>query len=162
MLHRLTMCCVLLLVLPVMLHGQDSTSTASCTYDSCALRLQPGFWGTKIVRGTSGETAVRIGLFNSKLVTLVQSSDSAARYARQYSDQHATGVIIGIVGAAVSIASLFLWDGPFSDPDSNNDSEVTAGMVIGGVIGLTGGLIELNAQRSLHRSIWWYNRDLAR
>jgi hypothetical protein len=136
---------------------------AQCTYDSCGLRLEPGFFGASIKRGVQGQTAAKIGLFNSNIERIVQGSDSATRFARSFRAQHTTAATLGIIAGAVALVSVFQID-PWDDGGSNDgDNDLaTAGLIGSSVLGLVGAAVEISAQRALSRAIWWYNRDLPR
>lgn len=51
---------------------------AVCTYQTCALRLEARFFGSRIVRGATGESVVRLGPFGQEPSVLLNGSDSAA------------------------------------------------------------------------------------
>jgi hypothetical protein len=158
MVKTLIVCCLALLVPCASLHAQ-TPPPAQCTYDSCGLRFEPGFFGSRIVRGVQGETAAKIGFFNSNIERIVQGSDSATRLARSFREQHITGTTVGIIGGALATVSILQLD-PWDD-GGDNDLAV-AGAIAGGVISLVGAAIEVKAGRALSRAIWWYNRELSR
>ena len=66
-------------VLAALLSGQRSTgqapsthgTPAGCTYATCALRVEPAFFGTHLVRGTGGERVGRLGGFGGGVESLL-------------------------------------------------------------------------------------------
>lgn len=162
MIARIVVAGCLALMTPSASPHAQTPPPAQCTYDSCGLRLEPGFFGAKIVRGIQGETAAKVGLFNSKIERIVQGSDSATRFVRSFRAQHTTAATLGIIAGAVALVSVFQWE-PWDDGTGNGDNDLaTAGVIASSALGLVGAAVEVSAQRALSRAIWWYNRDLPR
>jgi hypothetical protein len=127
----------------------------ACTWDSCALRVQPPTLTTPqmLVRGTQGVEVVRLGLLEPAVAPFVAYSDSAAYHARTYDVLYDRGSIINIAGTVIGIGAPILLRGTMQK------------IAFTGVgIGLTvyGGVLTNKANDALNRAIWWYNRDLPR
>ena len=126
---------------------------SACTYSRCALRVDYGWFSTRLVRGTTGEPVARLGWFGSGVDVLLTASDSAAYYAREYQTRRQTDALLGLLAGALLIAG-------FADGEDMDEG----GPLI--LAGLTLSLVSLpftvGIRRSLDRSVWWYNRDLSR
>jgi hypothetical protein len=125
----------------------------TCTYSRCALRVDYGFFSTRLVRGSTGDRVARLGWFGGGVDVLLAASDSAAFYARQYRTRRKTADALGVATGALLLVGLtsgedFYEGGPFV------------------LAALTLELVSLpfvfGIRRSLDRSVWWYNRDLPR
>ena len=126
---------------------------STCSYSQCALRVDYGFFSTRLVRGSTGERVARLGWLGSGVDILLAASDSAAHHARQYQSKRRTGEVLGFVGGVLTLAAIW-----------TTDDAVDGSLLI--ISGLTFELASLpfvlSARRSLDRSVWWYNRDLPR
>jgi hypothetical protein len=139
--------------------AQQQQQPAACTYDTCALRVERGWWSTHLVRGTEGARVVSLGLFAPDLESVVQRSDSAARHARAFRRDSNRGSVLGLVSivlVTLSIPSLGSDGGDIDDVEDWRWAALAGGFGIG----LAAGYYEIRAHRSLERSIWWYNREL--
>ena len=135
---------------------------ASCSYDACALRVEPRFLGLALVRGTAGESVARLGLFGPNLERIVQDADSAVRHARQYRRSQNRGGAAALAGTALTVAAVVQCrdEGFYIVPDC---SRTALSMFIGGAaLSLYGGFELARANRALSRAVWWYNRALPR
>jgi hypothetical protein len=133
-------------------HAQVAPDS-TCSYSRCGLRVEHGFLSTRLVRGASGESVARLGLFGSGVNVLLAASDSAAHHARQYRSRRTTGDALGFVGAALTLAAIWTTD------DFVDSRPLLVGSATLGLISLP---FLLGARRSLDRAVWWYNRDLPR
>jgi hypothetical protein len=126
-----------------------------CTYDTCALRVQaPTLTGPRmLVRGAQGTEVVRLGLLEPAIAPFVTLSDSAVAHAHLYDTLYDRGSILNIAGTVIAIASPILLRGAMQKI-----------AFTGAGIGLTvyGGVLVNQANDALSRSLWWYNRELAR
>ncbi len=133
--------------------GSDSTRA----YDGQALRYE-SYWGNaRIIRGADGPLVGTAGWFRSfDVEQLVAASAPARAEARLYKTNNFRGSVIGSIGAAAAVVGVML-----AANSSNNAS--TPILIIGGVGAMALGAQQLNtAFSALSRSLWWYNRDLAR
>jgi hypothetical protein len=142
--------CVALQTEPV--DAQAATDSA-CSYSRCALRIDHGFFSTRLVRGTSGERVARLGWFGSGVDLLLAGSDSTAHHARLYQSRRRTGDALGFVGGVLTLAAVWTTD----------DAVDGSLLLISGIVFEVASLpFHFSARRSLDRSVWWYNRDLPR
>ncbi len=130
-----------------------------CSYDRCALRVEDGWFARRVIRGTTGETAARLGWGGPSLASIVGRSDSALVHAEQYRRSQRTGTALSLLGSAATIVTyVALWDKTDADSDRNGLIAVNVGGVVTTYIGTT---FLKKARRELDRAIWWYNRDVA-
>ncbi len=137
--------------------AQEVPADSLCTYDTCALRVESAFLGTRLVRGIEGVPVAGVGLFGSNLSEVVGSSERALEHARIY-DRTRTPAVLTALGAG-----LLLGFGAATAQDDQVSDGVSLGMTLGG-LGLTVVSIRLGSQsqRAFSRALWWYNRDLPR
>lgn len=137
--------------------AQEGPADSLCTYDTCALRVESGFLGTRLVRGAEGAPVSGLGLFGSNLSEVVGSSGRALEHARVY-DRTRTPAALTALGAG-----LLLGFGLATAQDDQVSDGVSLGLTLGG-IGLTVVSIRLGSQsqRAFSRALWWYNRGLPR
>lgn len=133
------------------------TMDTAATYDSRALRIELQWGDLRVVRGARGPVVGNVGLFRSfNVEKLVAGSSQAEAEARLFRGHHRPGAIAGALGALTFGVGLAL-----STNSSNNGA--TPIVVIAGLGTMLWGAQRLNgAYAALSRSIWWYNRDLAR
>jgi hypothetical protein len=86
----------------------------------------------------------------------VATSPVAASEARIYKINYRQGMIIGVIGSTAFLSGIVL-----SNKSANNASTPIL-IVAGGLATFWGGQHLNKAFTALSRSIWWYNRDLAR
>jgi hypothetical protein len=150
---------VLAAVTPATAAAQDSTRILTpagqpCSYDSCALRVEDGWFSRRLVRGPEGTTVARLGLGGPSLASVVQLSDSAVTHARRYQSAQRAGDIISLVGTVGSIAALVALD---DDSDASQTIAINVGSAVVFAIGQG---FHIKARRELSRSLWWYNREV--
>jgi hypothetical protein len=161
---RITAIAFALVLAPALAPGAASAQSATrassgCTYDTCALRVEPRFWTPNVlVRGHDGVVIGRLGAFGGGVDSLLAGPDSAAAYARQYVTAARTSNTLALLGGVAYVALLMHSDNLSNDLDGTDYA-----------LGLSGlGLViaavpfELRAGRSLARAIWFYNVALAR
>ena len=154
-------------VLTALLGGQRSSgqapsalgTTAGCTYATCALRVEPSFFGTHLVRGTRGERVGRLGGFGGGVESLLTGPDSAAAYGRQYVRATRRSAALGLVGALAYAVVLVRTDNLQSG--QVGDADVLIG-VAGAGFALASIPFTVQARRHLSRAVWWYNSALPR
>lgn len=148
------------------LRGQTATAqtpaaagvAAGCTYATCALRLEPGFLGPRLVRGASGESVSRLGAFGGGMQTLLNGPDSAAAYGQRYVRASHRSAALSLIGAAAYIVVLVRTDN-LRNRMSNGDVAVA---LTGAGFLIASGPFERQARRSLSQAVWWYNAALPR
>ena len=130
----------------------------ACTYETCALRVENGFFGVNLVRGQSGERVSRLGGWGTGVDVLLAGPDSAARYARSYvtASRWSTGLtLLSAIAFGFAIAGADDW------PDSVGSTDTVVALAATGIL-VVSIPFSLKAQRSLSRAVWWYNDELAR
>jgi hypothetical protein len=150
--------CTVVTAASLLLHAaalQGQAAPRRCTYDTCALRVQPPTLTAPqmLVRGVAGTEVVRLGLLEPEVAPFVTLSDSAVAHARVYDVLYDRGSIISLTGTVISIAAPILLRGTMQKI-----------AFTGAGVGLTvyGGALTNRANDTLARSIWWYNRELPR
>ena len=126
------------------------------SYDQNALRLDGSFGDVSIVRGINGAVVGKIGVFRGiDVAKVVETSPNAVAEAREFQRNYRPGTIalgLGLVSLGASIgASQF--------HDMNHGITTGFTIVTVGLITYGGGRLQ-RAYNALHRSLWWYNRDL--
>lgn len=136
--------------------AQPVAAPGACTYDTCALRVEPGFFGRQIVRGADGEPAGRLGLLGSDLGDAVRSSERALEQARIYEGTRLPAVLAALgTGALILAASVARVGG--------DNEELATGALVGAAgLSALGVNLQLRSERALSRAVWEYNRDLPR
>src|SRR6478672_10104747 len=61
-----------------------SSAATGCTYATCAVRVEQGFFTQRLVRGMTGEELGTLDFFGGGVETLLAGSDSAAVHAQSY------------------------------------------------------------------------------
>ena len=144
---------IVLLALATALPAAAQLADSLCTYDTCALRYEPQFFGVGLVRGIDG---IRV---DSGLSKAVSASPRALDYAQTY-ERTRTPALLTLLGAVilVSVAGSPSEDGPIDLPDG-----VRLGMTAGAIgLGVVGVSLSFRSQRAQSRAIWYYNQSLVR
>jgi hypothetical protein len=139
--------------LPSGLARAQAAADTTCTYSRCALRVDHGFFSTRLVRGASGESVSRLGWFGSGIDLLLAGSDSTAHHARLYRSRRSTADALGLIGAALAIGGFVQGD------DFANSGPLLLAAI---TLDLAALPFWIGSRRSLDRAVWWYNRDLPR
>jgi hypothetical protein len=133
--------------------SKDSTRTA----ESQALRYESYYGNARIIRGADGPIVGTAGWFRDfDVEKLVAASPSAQPDARLYKTNNFRASLVGSIGATVTLIGVAV-----TANASNNASSPI--LIIGGV-----GMMAWAAQHftiaysALSRSLWLYNRDVAR
>ena len=127
-----------------------------CSYDSCVLRVEDGWFSRKLVRGPEGTAVARLGLGGPSLESVVAISDSAVAHARRYRSAQTTGSILTTIGSLGTIAAVVA----LNQRDTDMDDEALAVNVAGLAVWMVGNGFLYKARRELERSLWWYNRTV--
>ncbi|HSJ26180.1 MAG TPA: hypothetical protein VK929_15990 [Longimicrobiales bacterium] len=134
---------------------RPASGQATCTYDTCALRIQPPTLTTPLmlVRGVEGEEVIKLGLLEPEVAPFVALSDTAAALARIYDVQYDRGYILNMAGTVIAIGAPILLQGTMQKL-----------AFTGAGVGLSfyGGVLMNRANDALNRALWWYNRELPR
>jgi hypothetical protein len=147
----------LLAALPTAESQGTTPTSAACTYDECALRLE----GQRLLRGIQGVQVGRLTLWTGpRLSDLVSTSDSARVYARRFDANYSWGSRLAFLGglflAAVAVDHLRGYQGTM-----RREHELGVG-ISGGALLLVGGLKLRRANEGLSRAMFWHNRNLPR
>ena len=134
--------------------AQSSDSTSG--YDGRALRYE-SYWGNaKIIRGADGPVVGTAGWFRSfDVEKVVASSPPALAEARVFKTNNTRGSVVGSIGALATVVGVVV--------AANGSNAASPILIIGGVGAMGWGVQHLNrGMAALSRSLWWYNRQLAR
>jgi predicted acyltransferase len=137
------------LALPALVEAQD----ASCTYASCALRIEGGFFRTRILAGEQGAAVARIGGFGTDLEKRVTLPDSALVHLRRANSSMRTAGVLSIIGGAGILYASFATGAP----DSNRAVAAVAGLGFT----FTSSFFTRSGGNELSRALWWYNAQFA-
>jgi hypothetical protein len=135
-------------IIPIAAEGQS--------YEQNALGLDTNFGDVRIVRGVEGAVVGRIGVFRGVDVTqVVAGSPNAVAEAREFQRNYRSGTIVlglGLISLGASVGASQIHD---------VNRGITTGLTIAtfGLITYAGGKLQ-KAYNALHKSLWWYNRDL--
>jgi len=143
---------VVLLALATALPAAAQLADSLCTYDTCALRYEPQFFGVGLVRGIDG-IPVDLGLSEA-----VAASPRALDYARTY-ERTRTPAFLTILGSAI-LAGVAA-----TPPENGIDlpDGVRLGMTAGAIgLSIVGIRLTNRSQRARSRAIWYYNQSLVR
>lgn len=134
--------------------AQSSDSTSG--YDGRALRFE-SYWGSaKIIRGADGPVVGTAGWFRGfDVEKVVASSPPALAEARVFKTNNFRGSLVGSIGALATVVGVVV--------AANGSNAASPILIIGGVGAMGWGAQHLNrGMAALSRSLWWYNRQLAR
>jgi hypothetical protein len=124
--------------------------------DGQALRFE-SYWGNaKIIRGADGPVVGTAGWFRSfDVEKVVAASPPALAEARVYKTNSFRGSVVASVGALATVVGVVV--------AVNGSNAASPILIIGGVGAMGWGAQHLNtAVAALSRSLWYYNRDVAR
>jgi hypothetical protein len=156
----LSVAAFLLAALPLFARAQGVAPTlSSCSYDSCALRVEPAFLsGPRLLRGRTGVEVGRLGAFGGGVDTLLAGPPLAVTHTRRYVRDIRTANTLGLLSAVafVVVASRTDWF-----RDNANDGDVAIGLT-GTALALVSIPFRLHAEQSLSRAVWFYNAALTR
>lgn len=138
--------------------AQSAPSPVACTYQTCGLRIEPGWFGTSLVKGSTGERVAKLGGFGTGVDVLLTGPDSAAAHGRSYVQAARNASILGIAAVALYAIVAVRTD---HFQGSSDDTDLALGL---GSVGLFVATVPfaLKSQKELSRSIWWYNASLPR
>lgn len=133
------------------------TSDSTRGYDGQALRYESYFGRGRIIRGADGPLIGTVGWFSDfDVEKLVATSPSARAEARVYKTNNFRGSVVTSIGAAATVIGVAVT----VNGSSNASSPI---LIIGGLGAVAWGAQHFKiAYSALSRSLWWYNRDVAR
>lgn len=143
--------------------GQTPTASSapfvatSCTYDSCALAIERGFWGQKLRRGLNGPTQ-GIGFGSSALVRAVTNVADARREAEIGRSRQIRGNITTTVAALVGA----LWMSSSVAGSVARPARLEEGLWVWAGLSVPGVIDQYRAQQNYSRAVFLYNRQLPR
>jgi len=127
-----------------------------CSYDSCVLRVEDGWFSRKLLRGPEGVEVARLGFGGPSLASMVQISDSAVAHARSYQRAQRVGATLTTVGSIAAIAATIV----LNEQNTDVRNEAWAVNIGGLAVWVVGNTFLYKARRELSRSVWWYNRTV--
>jgi len=136
--------------------AQPVAPDAPCSYAECAIRIEPGFLGTDIVRGPVGAETVLggVGLFLSDLSEIVADVPEAQAFADQQQRLRGGSLLLIVGGALLTSAAFSI------STEMGEEAGLGASLAGFGLI-LYGSSLAVSAQRAQARAVWEYNRSLA-
>ena len=126
-------------------------------YDGQALRYESSWGNASIIRGADGPLVGTAGWFRGfDVEKLVASSPPARAEARVYKSHNFRASILESIGALTTVVGVVV--------TANGSSNASSPMlIIAGVGAMAWGAQHFHiASSALSRSLWWYNRDVAR
>jgi hypothetical protein len=154
---------VLALIAVAICIGIDARTAAAQSKDSTrgpeaqALRYESYFGNARIIRGADGPIVGTAGWFRDfDVEKLVAASPSAQSDARLYKTNNFRASVVGSIGATVTLIGVAV-----TANASNNASSPI--LIIGGVGAMAWAAQHFTiAYSALSRSLWLYNKDVAR
>ncbi len=158
------LCVALVLALPLSAQGPTiagaRTALQSCTYDSCAIRLDRAFFGgRKVVVGLDG-LALPMGVLGGGLADAVGRVPAAGQEVQQGRGNALKAVLAGLVSSIAVVVAVNQFDG--GNSLDSNDGMAFGALGVGLAAGVTAGVQGLYAERHFSRAVWLYNRELPR
>jgi hypothetical protein len=151
---------VLVLALPVSAQSAAPSTPPSCTYATCALRLENGgFSGPRIRTGIDG-AARRVGFMGTGIVDAVRDNPVALTEAQLGHRHQRRGRLIGLVTTGAALAWVIA--AGQSDRDATRLASVYGGVSLSVIGGVVSGAQLAKADQRFSRAVWLYNRDLPR
>lgn len=130
-----------------------------CTYDSCAVRVEDGWFSRKIVQGTSSQEVARLGFGGPDPVMLLGVNDQARAHAQAYKSRQRTGTTLSLIGSIGSIVTyIMLFDDQSSESRRNTLVAINIGSLVTAYVGRS---YLQSARRELDRSVWWFNSEVS-
>jgi hypothetical protein len=136
---------LLFLAQPTASAAQD----ASCTYASCALRIDQGFFQTRILAGERGDAVARVGGFGTDLERRLTLPDTAIFHVQRANSRMRTGSILALIGLAGTVYGGLATGAP--------DTNRAVAIIAGWGFAITGGIFARHGRNELNRALWLYN-----
>ena len=136
--------------------SEAQTTDSTRGYDAQALRFESSWGNAKIIRGADGPVVGTAGWFRSfDVEKVVASSPPALAEARVFKTNNFRGSVVGSIGALATVVGVVV--------AANGSNAASPILIIGGVGAMGWGVQHMNkGMAALSRSLWWYNRQLAR
>lgn len=157
---------VALLAVSVTLRAQAPTiaaaqvSVTTCTYATCALRLENGgFAGPRIRIGLDG-AARKVGFTGNGIVDAVREVPAALHEAQLGHSNQMRGRVIGLVATGAAFAWAIA--AAQSDRDATRLASIYGGVSLSLVGGIISGMQMAKADQHFSRAVWMYNSSLPR
>lgn len=130
---------------------------APCAFVDCALRLEPGPGGRRLIRGASGQVVGGFGFFHSSAVdSLLAGPDSASVSARRYNSERHTALMYSLAALTAGVAGT-VYDGAVHQQIRIN----FIGLGAMWALTIPASRHYRRADQNLSRSVWWYNVAVA-
>jgi hypothetical protein len=137
---------------------QVAASVRSCSYDTCALRVESSFWrGIRVVSGVRADS-IAFGGLGGGLIRAVRGVPMAEREAIAGRRNTVTGSLWIIPSVLIGSALIIVGN----DRGGFDDRRVAAGLGISTIGSFIGGHYVRRAENHYARAVWHYNRELAR
>ncbi|HEX8298131.1 MAG TPA: hypothetical protein VF594_03145, partial [Rubricoccaceae bacterium] len=81
----------------------EDSLVSGCTYDACALRIEPGWFSRDILQGVDGVRVGRFGLVGSDLEEAVTGSEYAVAQAREHDRSRRLSLLSGLAAGALLV-----------------------------------------------------------
>ena len=88
-----------------------------CTYDRCALRLQPNVFSRSLVQGVPPTPVARLGLFAPRIDLLAAAGDSARSHYTAFRTHYNRRAALTLVAIATFTASIILVSASYNASD---------------------------------------------
>ena len=141
--------------------AQPVTGTG-CSYESCGVRLQTGFWSEHLVRGDSAEKVLKMGFTGSNVADYLSRVESARAPARQFQTSRTRAAVVGIISASAlgyAYGAISSTDDIFDD-DPGTDAYIALGVALPTAI--WSGVEATRSRNAIARAIWEFNRSPVR
>ena len=130
--------------------NEPARSQECRSYAECALRVEPSFFGRRVVRGAEGAPVTRLEkLRGPEMLALFAGNDSASSYAHRF-------LRVERVNRALTIVGIGFAAGGLAQPRRINGFSVSGAALL--VIDIP---FQDASERYLSRAVWWYNLRLA-
>jgi len=134
-----------------------------CTYDRCALRLQPNVFSRSLVQGVPPTPVARLGLFAPRIDLLAAAGDSTRSHYTAFRTHYNRRAALTLVAIATFTASIILVSASYNASDPQQYEGAAIGLFVGSVVvGFGAGVSRAKAEDHLQQAIWFYNRALPR
>jgi hypothetical protein len=136
---------------------------ASCTYDTCALRVDASFFSdARLIRGLDG-TPVNLGFRGRPLIDAMASVPDAQQLAMKFSSHRTRSGTIGFLTTLVSTGLAVAWYDRTRDSKREWSDPLLLGSIGASAVGgIWAGVEGARAKQALSRAVWIYNRSLPR
>lgn len=137
----------------------EAQQAATCSYDTCALRLQHrSVLGVRVVQGASAVKADGNGIFSRRIPVFESRSDSVHYHYTEYRSHATRAGVLGILGMIALSAGETLYY-----QKAHDDRALMVSLISGGaIVGIVAGINRARSEDHVQRAIWLYNREFPR